>query len=336
MRRIGAICAGLLCATSAYAFDLTSLPESAQLTVETTDQATSIALPSGRFVNAALPMIELEGQLRRRAWKIGSADLTTLQILRPLRAEIADAGFEVLLDCASAGCGGFDFRYGVPVLAAPDMNVDLFDFRTIVARRTVAAGVEFIYLMVSRGRNQGFVQLYDVMADQIRVVPTSSGTIAPPAVAAPVVAPTPPKTAPAPETDAESPVKPGSPTSLLDEMAVAGHVILADLEFASGAAQLTDRSYASLTAIAAYLAQNGTARIALVGHTDAVGSLDGNIVLSRKRAQAVRTLLITRHGVNPDQLIADGTGFLAPVASNLTSVGREMNRRVEAVLLTVQ
>ncbi|ARE40311.1 OmpA domain protein [Rhodovulum sp. P5] len=72
--------------------------------------------------------------------------------------------------------------------------------------------------------------------------------------------------------------------------------------------------------------------ILLVGHTDDVGGLDGNVALSRKRAQAVRRYLIDRLGVAPERLSAEGVGFLAPLSGNLTEEGRQQNRRVEAVL----
>ncbi len=74
-------------------------------------------------------------------------------------------------------------------------------------------------------------------------------------------------------------------------------------------------------------------RIMLVGHTDSVGGLDPNIALSRDRAASVRQRLIDAYGVAPNRLEAQGMGYLAPIASNLTAQGRETNRRVEAVLL---
>ena len=74
-------------------------------------------------------------------------------------------------------------------------------------------------------------------------------------------------------------------------------------------------------------------RIALVGHTDTVGSLDGNIALSVSRARSVRQRLIDAYGIAPERLQSQGMGFLAPYTSNTTEEGREANRRVEAVVL---
>ena len=55
--------------------------------------------------------------------------------------------------------------------------------------------------------------------------------------------------------------------------------------------------------------------------------------LSRQRAEAAERYLVQRHGIDPSRLSAEGAGYLAPVASNLTAEGREQNRRVEVVLL---
>ena len=74
-------------------------------------------------------------------------------------------------------------------------------------------------------------------------------------------------------------------------------------------------------------------RIALVGHTDTVGGLEANINVSRARARSVRQRLIESYGIAEERLDAEGMGYLAPVASNLTAEGRDQNRRVEVVLL---
>ena len=69
----------------------------------------------------------------------------------------------------------------------------------------------------------------------------------------------------------------------------------------------------------------------IVGHTDNQGTLDYNIDLSTRRAEAVRDHLVDTHGIAASSLRAAGVGFLAPVASNQTAEGRGQNRRVEIV-----
>ena len=85
--------------------------------------------------------------------------------------------------------------------------------------------------------------------------------------------------------------------------------------------------------MAAFLNAQPSVRVALVGHTDSVGSLSGNIALSKRRAQSVRQRLIDAHGIEAARMQAEGMGYLAPVASNLAETGRDQNRRVEVILL---
>ena len=115
-----------------------------------------------------------------------------------------------------------------------------------------------------------------------------------------------------------------------------GALALEDLVFESGSAELGAGEFASLKALAAYLRAESGAMVALVGHTDATGSLEGNIALSERRAEAVRARLIEGYGAPAAQLSSEGAGWLAPRATNLTPEGREKNRRVEAVLTSTQ
>jgi OOP family OmpA-OmpF porin len=110
-------------------------------------------------------------------------------------------------------------------------------------------------------------------------------------------------------------------------------VVLDGLAFATGSATLGPGGDAALRALAAYLAATPARRVALVGHTDAQGSVEANIDLSRRRAAAVLARLVAEFGVAPGRLEAHGMGWLAPRATNLTPQGREANRRVEAVAL---
>jgi OOP family OmpA-OmpF porin len=111
-----------------------------------------------------------------------------------------------------------------------------------------------------------------------------------------------------------------------------GRAVLDDLSFVPGSSDLADGPYASLETLAAFLRANPNLKIALVGHTDSAGSLEGNISLSKRRASAVRELLINDFDIPSSQLAAEGMGYLSPVDSNLTETGRDANRRVEAIV----
>jgi len=281
-------------------------PSNATKVSETVTPLGSYALPSGPWTEDGIATIPAEGQITRQAWQIDAGGLTTLQLLRPLRNQLQDDGYDIVYECDTDACGGFDFRFGTEVIGAPEMHVDLGNFRFMSARQ----GDTFISLLVSRTSRIGYVQV-------TRVGPPTSET--------------PVSTTTAQAVRGAAFAGDGDIGSDLEGL---GRVILSDLAFASGSAQLTEGEYSSLGALADYLRQNPDRRVALVGHTDAVGSLDGNIALSKRRAGSVLERLVSEHSVDRAQLAAEGMGYLAPVASNLSADGREENRRVEAILLS--
>ena len=275
----------------------------------------------GRFDGAKVPMQVVEGALDQRAYRLEGVRENTLALLQPLQAQLAQAGFTPLFDCETTGCGGFDFRFGLDVLAEPQMHVDLGDFRYLVARNS---GGDMVSLLISKAADQGFVQVTAVTKGGVAVAEPG------PELTTPEL---PDTGLPDPELPtAELPPAPPPPGSLGELMARTGSVALDDLVFASGKATLEDRDYPSLAALAAWLQANPDLRVTLVGHTDASGSLAGNVALSRQRAAAVRAQLMAKYGVAGGQMDAQGAGYLSPRASNQTPEGRQKNRRVEVML----
>ena len=83
--------------------------------------------------------------------------------------------------------------------------------------------------------------------------------------------------------------------------------------------------------LAEFLKENPDRKVRIEGHTDSMGSMTTNLVLSQRRADAVADTLVTA-GVPRDRLEAAGLGPDFPVASNATAAGRQQNRRVEVVI----
>lgn len=102
--------------------------------------------------------------------------------------------------------------------------------------------------------------------------------------------------------------------------------------FKTGVAELLPIAETSLGKVAEAL-QGGTAdsKVVIEGYTDSVGTDANNKDLSQKRAEAVRTFLISR-GVEGGRMKAVGRGEESPVADNNTAEGRANNRRVELVI----
>ncbi len=272
----------------------------------------SYALPLAAFDGQTVPVRQVEGAVDQRAFRLEAAGMTTLALLKPLRDQVIAAGFTVILDCDARGCGGFDFRFGTDVMPEPDMHVDLGDFRFLSAER----GEEVVSILVSRSSQSGFVQITQVSAAEevSRALPAS-----PPIELGQIDTP-----------------PPRSTGDLGPALEAAGSVALDDLVFASGAAALEERDYASLAALAVWLEANPAQSVALVGHTDASGSLAGNIALSQRRASLVRDALVDRYGADATRITAEGVGFLAPRATNQTDAGRQKNRRVEVIVTSTR
>ncbi len=83
---------------------------------------------------------------------------------------------------------------------------------------------------------------------------------------------------------------------------------------------------------AVFLKDNPAVVAVVEGHTDITGTPEYNQWLSDRRANAVRKMLIEKHGVRESQITAVGFGITRPIADNNTVDGRRLNRRVDLVL----
>jgi outer membrane protein OmpA-like peptidoglycan-associated protein len=72
-------------------------------------------------------------------------------------------------------------------------------------------------------------------------------------------------------------------------------------------------------------------RATITGYTDSQGSESYNLDLSQRRAEAVRTALVS-DGVATGRLTALGRGKADPIGDNTSAAGRQMNRRVEILV----
>lgn len=292
----------------AAAFDL-RLPEDARQTVERNTPLDRYEAPVSVYRDDTFRVASIDGPVARSVWRIDGHGQTSLQLMTPLRAQVAEAGFEVVLDCAAPACGGYDFRFATEVLPGPNMFVNIRDYHFITGLRGGRDAPETaVTILASSNNNVSYIQIIqagDLGEDDAPVV-----------VALP------------PEAQVSVP-----PASFAQALARDGRIVLGSLDFDSGTSTLGAGPFAALAALTELLKEQPDLRIALVGHSDTVGRLDTNIALSRERARAVRARLIERYGVDAARLDAEGVGYLAPLTRNSTGDGREKNRRVEAILL---
>ncbi|MBI5039119.1 MAG: OmpA family protein [Nitrospirae bacterium] len=98
--------------------------------------------------------------------------------------------------------------------------------------------------------------------------------------------------------------------------------------FDTGQSMLKPESRNGLLKIAEVLKKYNKTEVAILGHTDNVGSASYNQGLSERRANSVQVFLVSQ-GVKVSRLKTVGISFDDPVASNDTPEGKTMNRRVE-------
>ena len=169
----------------------------------------------------------------------------------------------------------------------------------------------------------------------IRMPGTDSGT---PSPAAPqlvpgteAVAPG-PGAAPLPDTTAALPTPP-PPRRTTAPTGVAAVSIT--VNFGTGSASLTPQAAAALGSLGRALASPELApyRFRIEGHTDTVGDDRQNLLLSQRRAEAVRAYLTKRFGVAPARLDAVGLGESQPLVPTADQTPEPGNRRVQVLNL---
>lgn len=262
------------------------------------DQSTEdqvLALPIAALDQTGVPSVQWVGTQVDRVYH-SPITKPPSAIMADISMQLQDRGYDVILACVDRSCGGFGFRFKVPIVAAPHMYVDLGNYAFVSATLDNKTA---LFAMISQTQQTTHIQLSEIS-----------------------------KSAPA-TVEIQTPVT----LSLAQNLDQDGVHILGDLEFTSGSSALAQGSYTSLQALARYLADHPNATIALVGHTDAQGTLAANVGLSESRAKAVRDLLAEQFGIAPARMTAHGVGYLAPVTTNATQEGRAENRRVEVVLV---
>lgn len=101
-----------------------------------------------------------------------------------------------------------------------------------------------------------------------------------------------------------------------------------NLEFETGKDIIKEVSKPSLDELAGVLIKRDTWKLQIAGHTDNVGNAQSNLILSKKRAEAVRNYLVSK-GIDAKRFSVLYFGQTQPIADNATPEGRQKNRRVE-------
>jgi OmpA-OmpF porin, OOP family len=110
-----------------------------------------------------------------------------------------------------------------------------------------------------------------------------------------------------------------------------GRYVTHGILFDTDSDRLKPESAPVIQSIAMGLETNPNLKLLIEGHTDSVGNADHNMDLSRRRAEAVKSVLVGQFKVDTARLSTAGMGATKPIDSNDTPQGRSQNRRVELV-----
>lgn len=105
--------------------------------------------------------------------------------------------------------------------------------------------------------------------------------------------------------------------------------------FAFNQYDIQDQFTGVVQANAGYLASNANSTVKVEGNTDDIGSVEYNLSLGQKRADAVKKALIAA-GANKHQVEATSNGKLHPKFDNATDDGRALNRRADVLYVKDQ
>jgi OmpA-OmpF porin, OOP family len=236
----------------------------------------------------------VEGVTTRIAY-ILPGDHSLAEVARNYKMALTDKGFDIVFECETEACGGGNFGYGIETFPLPLMILDVFNFRYIGAKLKRDDGDVYAAVILSLD-NDKQVRI------QVTVVETAALTLQ--------------------MVDAKA---------MKDAFAEKGSVALYGIYFDTGKADIKPESAPTLAEMAKFLSETPDLTVVIVGHTDNQGTMEYNLDLSHRRAQAVANALIADYGIARDRLTAAGAGFLAPVAPNDSEAGRARNRRVEMI-----
>jgi outer membrane protein OmpA-like peptidoglycan-associated protein len=107
-------------------------------------------------------------------------------------------------------------------------------------------------------------------------------------------------------------------------------ILSSETSFEFNSAQLKQAAFPELDKMLEQMKKFPMSRWKIEGHTDNVGSEDGNIKMSQMRAESVLNYFVSR-GVPKGRFEVVGMGSKSPIADNQTEEGRAKNRRVEII-----
>jgi len=110
------------------------------------------------------------------------------------------------------------------------------------------------------------------------------------------------------------------------------YCISLDIEYDINKAEIRPQYNDEVAKVGDFMKKYPSTTAVIEGYADEVGTVDYNLQLSQRRAEGVVKSLVDNFGIAPARLSAKGYGKAKPVADNATDVGRQKNRRINAII----
>ncbi len=104
------------------------------------------------------------------------------------------------------------------------------------------------------------------------------------------------------------------------------------IQFVQSKAELLPDATPALEQLLTFLRDKPTVEIELAGHTDNQGDFDENLRLSKQRVDVVKDYLV-KNGIAANRISTRGYGPTRPIANNNKENTRQLNRRVEMIVV---
>lgn len=108
----------------------------------------------------------------------------------------------------------------------------------------------------------------------------------------------------------------------------ATQVVFENIYFDFNLSTLRPEAIKVLEDLVRYYAGNTQVQIEINAHTDAIGAIEYNKLLSKKRGESAYRYLVN-NGVDKASIVIDARGESESIVSNESEIGRQLNRRVE-------
>lgn len=255
-------------------------------------------IPEWKDVEVGSEVMGVEGAVRRYRYRTPE-NISAYHLRSTLKDELERQGYSLLFECAEASGCGSDFRRYVKkhddrVLGEVSGFVGDPAY-AVTAKKRTDSSERYVFTVVRDDGDFVHQVLVQARAEAPEIISVADSAV------------------------------------LGRAIEDAGQAVVRGILFELDSASIKSQSEPALRAVADLLSERDALEVFVVGHTDSSGTLDHNMTLSRRRAEAVTQFLVDKLGIDRERLEPRGLGPLAPVASNATEDGRAANRRVAIV-----